>query len=83
MAANPKQELHDLVDRLSDEDLAEALDYDRWLISDATPHDPLTAVPSDDEPETEEERAAVGRALEQLQTGDVIPHAQVRRECGL
>ena len=83
MAANPKQELHDLVDRLSDEDLAEALAYVRWLTSDAASHDPLAAVPIDDEPETEEERAAVGRALEQLQTGDVIPHAQVRRELGL
>ncbi len=83
MAANPKQELHDLVDRLSDEDLAEALAYVRWLISDAASHGPLAAVPIDDEPETEEERAAVGRALEQLQTGDVIPHAQVRRELGL
>ncbi len=83
MVANPKQELHDLVDRLSDEDLAEALAYVRWLISDATPHDPLTAVPIDDEPDTEDERAAVGRALEQLKTGEVIPHAQVRRELGL
>ncbi len=83
MAANPKQELHDLVDRLSDENLAEALDYVRWLISDAAPHDALAVVPIDDEPETEEERAAVGCALEQLQTGDVIPHAQVRRELGL
>ncbi len=83
MAANPKQELHDLVDRLSDEDLAEALAYVRWLISDAASHDPLAAVPIDDEPETEEERAAVERALEQLQTGDVVPHTQVRRELGL
>ncbi len=83
MAANPKQELHDLVDRLSDEDLAETLAYVRWLISDAASNNPLAAVPIDDELETEEERAAVGRALEQLQTGDVIPHAQVRRELGL
>ncbi len=83
MAANAKHELHELVDRLSDEDVAETLAYVRWLISDGTSPATLEAVPIDDEPETEEERAAVARALEQVKTGDVIPHAQVRRELGL
>jgi hypothetical protein len=32
MAANPKQELHDLVEQLTDEDAADALDYVRRLV---------------------------------------------------
>jgi hypothetical protein len=39
--------------------------------------------PIDDEPETDEERAAVANALEQLQRGDIVSHAEVRRDLGL
>jgi len=83
MAASAKQELHELVDRLRDEDIADTLAYVRWLVSDGAPRDAPEAAPIDDEPETEEEHAAVARALEQLERGDVVPHAQVRRELGL
>lgn len=82
MVANLKQELHDLIDQLDDEDVAETLAYVRWLIIDGTPRRTPETVPIDDEPETEEERAAVARALEQLKRGDVVSHAQVRRELG-
>jgi hypothetical protein len=83
MVASPKQLLHEMVDHLSDADVADTLAYVRWLVSEeAASYDPESA-PFDDEPETDDERAAVARALEQLERGDTVPHAQVRRELGL
>lgn len=83
MVAPLKQQLHELVDRLSDQDVAETLAYIRWLIDDGIPPVTTETAPIDDEEESEEERVAVARALAQLERGDVIPHAQVRRELGL
>ncbi len=40
----------------------------------------LALAPEDDEPETEEERAAVAEARAEMRGGTVIPHAHIRRE---
>ena len=43
----------------------------------------LANVPLDDEPETEEERAAVAEARQELLEGRGIPHEEVMRRLGL
>ena len=42
----------------------------------------LLEAPEDDEPETEEERAAVLEAYEDLARSDVVDHEDLRRERG-
>ncbi|MBI4702178.1 MAG: hypothetical protein HY744_13690 [Deltaproteobacteria bacterium] len=39
----------------------------------------LREAPLDDEPETEEERAAIEEGLEDVRAGRLIPHEEVRR----
>ena len=39
----------------------------------------LAAAPEDDEPETEEERAEVARAWEEVKRGETIPYEEVMR----
>lgn len=39
----------------------------------------LREAPLDDEPETEEERAAIAEAIEDERAGRLIPHEEVRR----
>jgi len=43
----------------------------------------LRDAPTDDEPETEEERAAVAEAEADLAAGRVVSHDEIRREFGL
>jgi hypothetical protein len=43
----------------------------------------LALAPEDDEPETDEERAAVAEAKEALARGEVVSHADIKREFGL
>ena len=74
-----REELHKLVDLISDSDvptarkILRALADPAWLAT-------LTA-PLDDEPETEEERAEVDAA--RRETGRGTPHEEVLREFGL
>jgi hypothetical protein len=35
MAANPKQQAYDLIERLGDEELDEAVDFMRWLLAES------------------------------------------------
>jgi hypothetical protein len=44
---------------------------------------PIDAAPGDDEPESEEERPAVAEAKAALARGEVVSHADIRREFGL
>jgi hypothetical protein len=43
----------------------------------------LLTAPWDDEPETEEERAAVAEARRELEEGEGIPHEEAMRRLGL
>ena len=79
-----KETLHKLVDRLP-EDEWEAVH--QILEERLAKHDPvlrafLTA-PEDDEPETEEERAAVAEAYDSIARGEVISDEELRRRLGL
>jgi hypothetical protein len=43
----------------------------------------LRDAPVDNEPETDEERAAVAEAREDLAAGRAVSHEQIRRELGI
>lgn len=74
-----RQELHALVDHIPETDVPAARKILCALI-DPVELSLLTA-PLDDEPETEEERAAVEKALSE--TGPGTSHEEVLREFGL
>ncbi len=79
-----RTKLHDLVESLPSEDVPTALRILEALKSgsDSLPF-ALRDVPIDDEPETEEERAAVAEAHRDLEEGRVISHDEVMRKYGL
>ncbi len=79
-----RTKLHDLVESLPSEDVPTALRSLEALKSgsDSLPF-ALRDVPIDDEPETEEERAAVAEAHRDLEEGRVISHDEVMRKYGL
>lgn len=75
----PKDELHSLIEGLSDDDarLLLAALRDRDAVAWAF----LTA-PLDDEPETVAEAAAVAKARKRAGRGKVIPHEELAHELG-
>jgi predicted transcriptional regulator len=73
-----KDELHELVDQLDEDAAREALAYLQTLRLPAF----LRDAPLDDEPETEEERAAVAEAEADFAAGRVVSHEAIRREFG-
>ncbi|MEJ7812312.1 MAG: hypothetical protein WKG32_18015 [Gemmatimonadaceae bacterium] len=78
-----KERVHRLVDMLPARELETAARVLEGLAA-LSVSDPvaraLALAPEDDEPETDEERAAVAEARAEMQRGGVIPHADVRRE---
>jgi hypothetical protein len=77
--------LHRLVDELPESDVAAAeryLDYLRLTGQDPVLNAILNA-PGDDEPESDEERAAVDKAREDVRMGRVVGLEQVKRELGI
>jgi hypothetical protein len=79
-----REELHGLVDDLSDEDLPTAK---RFLAYLRNVRDPLirkmVEAPYEDEPLTEEDIAALDEAYEAIARGEVYSDEEVRRELGL
>lgn len=79
-----REELHGLVDDLSDQDLTAAK---RFLAYLRNTRDPLmrkmVEAPYDDEPLTEEDIAALDEAWEDVAAGRVITDEEVKRELGL
>ena len=71
-----KDELHELVDQLDEEAAREAL----ARLQDLRLPRVLREAPIDDEPETEEEQAAVAEAREALARGDVVRDEDLERE---
>ena len=74
-----KEQLRTMVETLSEDDAALLL---RALQGDRLAWTLLTA-PIDDEPETDEERAAVEEAKAELARGEVVSHKELRHELGL
>lgn len=78
-AMTTKERLHKVVDALSEEEAADALDY---LVSRG--RDPLArrldSAPLDDEPLTDEERESLREAREDFAAGRVVSMDDLRRE---
>lgn len=78
-----RQHAHDLIDRMPEPQLSSLVRFLETIV------DPVAAAlrnaPLDDEPETDEERAAVAEARQWLQKngGKGIPHAEAMRRLGL
>jgi hypothetical protein len=79
-----RTKLHDLIESLPSEDVPTALRILEALNSTSGPL-PLAFrdIPIDDEPETDEERAAVAEARRDIEEGKGIPHDEVMRRLGL
>jgi hypothetical protein len=76
--------LHDLIESLPSEDVPTALRILEALNISSDPVPPAWRdVPTDDEPETQEERAAVAEAHREIEDGKGIPHDDVMRRLGL
>ncbi|HSM79888.1 MAG TPA: hypothetical protein VLT57_19760 [Bryobacteraceae bacterium] len=81
--SNTRQQAHQLIDRMPEAQLSGLVQFLETII------DPVAAAlrnaPLDDEPETEEEKAAVTEARTWLKNngGKGIPHAEAMRRLGL
>jgi hypothetical protein len=64
-----KEELHSLIELLDEDAAAEALDYVRWLTTDA-------------EPVSAEDLAAIRRGQEQIGRGEYVTLEELRQELG-
>jgi hypothetical protein len=71
-----KDDLHHLVDQLDEDAAREALVY----LQDLSLPRILREAPLDDEPETDEERAAVAEAEAAIKSGDVVRDDGLERE---
>jgi predicted transcriptional regulator len=75
-----KQELHHLLDELSDRDLYTAKRFMAYLRNTQDPMmQKLVEAPYDDEPLSEEDEAALVEAYEDLAAGRVVSHEEARR----
>lgn len=74
--------LHDLVDRIPEEELVAAKRSLEYLVVGPAYRAALSA-PPDDEPVTEADAAAIGRTRDELRAGNVISHDAILREFGL
>jgi hypothetical protein len=83
-APTTREALHRLVDELPKDELADARLYLEYLCSGRDPLiKKLMEAPYDDEPETEEERAGMAEAWEDVRAGRVISHEEIKREFGV
>jgi len=74
--------LHDLVDRIPDEELRAAQRVLEYLSLNPAFRAAWAALP-DDEPLTDSDAAAIARAREEIRTRKVISHEEILREFGL
>jgi hypothetical protein len=77
-----KDTLRHLIDTLPDTALDEAECYLTALQTDDPVLRAALLAPYDDEPETEEERAAVDEALEDVREGRMVSMQEIEREFG-
>ena len=79
-----KDDLHRLVDELPEDELPAAKRFLQYLCDVGDPVlRALIEAPVDDEPETEEERAAVAEAYEDWAAGRVVNFEDVKHEFGV
>lgn len=78
-----REHAHQLIDRMQETQLSGLVQFLETIVDPVTTA--LRKVPLDDEPETDEEKAAVSEARQWLQNngGKGIPHAEAMRRLGL
>lgn len=76
-----RDDVHRLIDNLSDDEFAQAAAALEGAIDPVVRA--LLLAPLDDEPETDEERAAVAEAWQDVAAGRLIAHEDLKRELGL
>ena len=74
--------LHDLIDRLPEEELPAAKRFLEYLAVSPAYRTALS-VPLDDEPVTEGDISAIERARDEVRDGEVVPYDEILREFGL
>ena len=74
--------LHDLVDRIPDEELPAAQRFLEYLAVNPA-YRAAWSAPPDDEPVTEGDAGAISRAREEVRTGKAVAHDEVLREFGV
>lgn len=74
--------LHDLVDRIAEDELPTAKRFLEYLATNPAYRAALSA-PLDDEPVTEADGAAIARAHDEVRSGKVVSHEEILREFGL
>jgi hypothetical protein len=77
-----KRELHELVEKLPDEQVTSALRYLKYLNADEVLLSLLNA-PDDDEPYTDQQRKRDAEAEASIARGEGISHEEILRESGL
>lgn len=80
-ATNPKQEAHELIERLSTGQVIAAVGLFKAMLDPVSIA--LANAPYDDEPVSEEEARDIAAARASLARGEGIPHEDVLREFGL
>ncbi len=80
----PRKRLHQLIDELPEDEIGAA---ERYLQSLCADDDPVIravrTAPVDDEPLTDEDRAAIDEGRSDIAAGRGIPHHRVLRKLGL
>jgi len=71
--------LHDLVDRIPEEELPAAMRFLEYLAASPAYRAALSA-PVDDEPVTQGDAAAIARVHEEIRAGQVVSHDDLLRE---
>ena len=74
--------LHDLVDRIPEEELSAAQRFLEYLAVRPA-YRAAWSAPADDEPVTDADTAAIARAREEVRSRRVVPHDNVLGEFGL
>jgi hypothetical protein len=74
--------LHDLVDRIPEEELPAAKRFLEYLAVGPAYRAALSA-PPDDEPVTEADRASIARVRDEVRAGKVTSHDEILRDFGL
>ncbi len=83
-APTTREAIHRLVDELPKDEFADARLYLEYLRSGRDPLlKKLLDAPYEDEPETEEERAGMAEAWEDVRAGRTIPMEEIEREFGV
>ena len=84
MEQQPRKHLHQLIDDLPEQEIQAARRYLQFLCGQDDPVlRAIRSAPVDDEPLTDEDRAAIDEAQRDLDAGNRVSDAQIRADLGI